>query len=461
MKPAKLIPSLTYMFFSSGFVLLISIGITLVLAKLLSPRDLGIIMSAEAFVELFIFFYNMGFRNSMLKVAAADPEGFEKGLNTAVGNALVIRAMVLIPFSLILYCLAPFFIHDPTELFVSQIYVFIYALESIASVFGITRKALGQFKLMSVLDAFDKVLRLLAIYVILSCFGGIILLVQIFLIEKIIRLVLSAWTTLRLVKPRINATLIPSMFKDSLSYGIMDSFDSVLDKIDRVMLNRMIGPVAVAFYSIPAKLNRATKLVPQTITQVFLPKLHDSIINDYSSFKKSTKHLSRFLALAGSFVFIFIYYFAEFILYKLFSNKYADSIYIVRFFAYINLIWFLQKVPELVLMSQSAHMKRAITVFLSIGLNITLNYIFITRYGLVGAVYATIISAFVKLCFLVYFTHNYIELFKILGIISAPLLLVYLFPVYYFVPFYIIYLLIARLVTKEDLRKFVNAFKHR
>ena len=50
MNPAKLIRSLTYMFFSSGCVLFISIGITLVLAKLLSPRDLGIIMSAEAFV---------------------------------------------------------------------------------------------------------------------------------------------------------------------------------------------------------------------------------------------------------------------------------------------------------------------------------------------------------------------------------------------------------------------------
>jgi O-antigen/teichoic acid export membrane protein len=461
MKPAKLIRSLTYMFFSSGCVLLISIGITLVLAKLLSPRDLGIIMSAEAFVELFIFFYNMGFRNSILKVAAADPGGFEKGLNTAVGNALVIRAIVLVPFSMALYFAAPFFIKDPTELFVSQIYVFIYALESIASVFGIIRRALGQFKLMSILDAGDKILRLIAIFVILSYFGGIILLVQIFLLEKVIRLAVSAWTTLKFVQPRVDIKLIPSMFKDSISYGIMDSFDTMLDKIDRVMLNRMIGPVAVAFYSIPAKLNRATKLVPMTITQVFLPKLHDAIVNDHTSFKKSTKHLSRFLALAGSFVFIFIHYFAEFILYKLFSDKYAESIYIVRFFAYINLIWFLQKVPELVLMSQSAHVKRAITVFMSIALNIGLNYVFISKYGLVGAVYGTIASSLVKLSFLIYFTHNYIELLKIIGIISAPLLLVYIFPVYYFIPFYIIYLLIAKLISKEDLKKILNAYKKR
>jgi len=461
MKPAKLIRSVTYTFFSSGFVLMISIGITLVLAKLLSPKDLGILMSAEAFVELFIFFYNMGFRNSILKISANHPEGYENGLNTAVGNALVIRAIVLVPFSLVLYYLAPFFIKDPTELFVSQIYVFIYALESVASVFGITRRALGQFKLMSVLDAVDKLTRLLGIYFILSFFGGIILLVKIFLLDKFLRLVLSATMTLKFVKPRVEWNLIPSMFKESISYGIMDSFDTVLDKIDRVMLNRMIGPVAVAFYSIPAKLNRATKLVPMTITQVFLPKLHDAIVNDHVSFKKSTKHLSRFLALAGSFVFIFIYYFAEFILYKLFSDKYAESIYIVRFFAYINLIWFLQKVPELVLMSQSAHIKRAITVFMSIALNIGLNYIFISKYGLVGAVYGTIVSSLVKLSFLVYFTHNYLELLKIIGIISAPLLLVYLFPVYYFIPFYIIYLLIARLISKEDLKKILNAYKKR
>jgi O-antigen/teichoic acid export membrane protein len=461
MKRAKLIRSLAYMFFSSGCVLLISIGITLVLAKLLSPRELGIIMSAEAFVELFIFFYNMGFRNSILKVAATDEKGFEHGLNTAVGNALVIRALVLIPFSFVLFSAAPYCIKDSTELYVSQIYVFIYALESIASVFGITRKALGQFKLMSILDASDKILRLIAIYVILSYFGGIVLLVQVFLLEKFIRLIVSAGTTMKYIKPRIDWSLVPSMFKDSISYGILDSFDTVLDKIDRVMLNRMIGPVAVAFYSIPAKLNRATKLIPQTITQVFLPKLHNSIVNDHSDFKSSTRHLSRFLALAGAFIFIFIYYFAEFILYKLFSDKYSDSIYIVKFFAYINLIWFLQKVPELVLMSQSAHIKRATSVFLSISLNIILNYFFINKYGLIGAVYGTIISSLIKLIFLVTFTHNYLQIYKIIGIISVPLLLVYFLPVYYLVPFYIIYLVIAKLITKEDLRKIINAFKNR
>ena len=130
MKPVRLIKSLMYMFLSSGFVLVISIGITLVLAKLLSPRDLGILMSAEAFVELFIFIYTMGFRNSILKFTANHPEGFHEGLNVAVGNALVIRTIVLIPFSLIPFFIAPVFIHDPKELFVSQVYVLIYALSS-------------------------------------------------------------------------------------------------------------------------------------------------------------------------------------------------------------------------------------------------------------------------------------------------------------------------------------------
>lgn len=449
------------MFFSSGFVLIISIGITLVLAKLLEPRDLGIIMAAEAFVELFIFFYNMGFRNSILKSAAADPEGFEHGLNTAIGNAIVLRILVLIPFSLILYFSAAFFISDPTELYVTKIYIYIYALESLAAIFGIARKALGQFRLMSIIDGCDKVLRLSVIYIVLSYFGGMLLLVQIFLLEKIVRLIISAWSTLRLLKLKFNPSLIPRMLKDSVSYGLLDSFDMVLDKIDRVMLNNMIGPLAVAFYSIPAKLNRATKLIPQTITQVFLPKLHDSIVNDNKTFKKSTKHLSRFMALAGTAIFIFIYYFAEAILYKLFGDKYSDSVYIVRFFAFVNLIWFLQKVPELVLMSQSAHIKRAITVFLGIGTNIFFNLIFIREFGLVGAVYGTIISSVLKLVLLVGFSHQYLELGKCVGIIIAPLLLVYVLPFYYLLPFYIIYLFIAKLITKEDINKIKNAFKKR
>jgi O-antigen/teichoic acid export membrane protein len=416
-------------------------------------------MSAEAFVELFIFIYTMGFRNSILKFTANHPEGFHEGLNVAVGNALVIRTIVLIPFSLIPFFIAPVFIHDPKELFVSQVYVLIYALSSFATVFGTARLALGQFKLMSFLNVLDKLFRLVGIYVILTYFGGLILLVKIFLLEKIISLLISSISTIKLIKPKVDFKSIPQMFKDSISFGIMDSFDTVLDKIDRVMLNRMIGSVAVASYSIPAKFNRATKLIPQTITQVFLPKLHDSIVNDYIGFKRSTKSLSRFLALAGSFVFIFIFYFAEVILYKLFADKYSESIYIVKFFAFINLIWFLQKVPELVLTSQSAHWKRALTLIMSIVLNIVLNFVFIRNYGLVGAVYGTILSSSAKLILLVFYTYRYLELFKIFAIIIVPLLLVYLFPYYYFIPFYIIYLFIAKLISKEDFKKIFNAFK--
>ncbi len=442
----------------SGGVLVLSLGITILLAKLLSPHDLGILMAAEAFVELFTFFFNIGFKNSVLKFAAADKDGFFAGLNKAIPSALIIKLIVLIPISFCIYLVTQFSQADPTLRQVIYYYIGIYVLESFASVFGIARKALGQFKLVSFLNTFDKALRLSVIYVVLSYYGGLLLLVQCFLFEKIIRLIVSSLTTLRLLKPKLALDQVGPMIKDSIGYGLLDSLETIQNKIDRTMLNSMIGPIAVASYSIPAKLNRAVKMVPQAITQVFLPSMHDKAVSDIEHFKWTAIQLSRFCSIAGVLVATLVYYWSVPILDWFFGDKYAEAILIAPLFAFVNLFWFLEKAPELVILTKAEHRDRMIVLVLSIVTNIACNWIFIAKFGVVGAIYGGIAAYGLIILSYWVFTWRYLDLSKIF-LITAPALLMPFTNIWFFTFAYLVYLFITKSLNHSDLNRMLKAVK--
>jgi O-antigen/teichoic acid export membrane protein len=459
-KTGQLIRSTFYMLGGSGGVLILSLAITVLLAKLLSPRDLGILMAAEAFVELFTFFFNIGFKNSILKFAAADKDGFNAGLNKAIPSALIIKLIVLIPISFCIYFVAQLSQADGELRQVIYYYIGIYVLESFASVFGIARKALGQFKLVAFLNTFDKVLRLSVIYVVLNYYGGMLLLVQCFLLEKVLRLIISSATTLRLLKPKLALDQVAPMIKDSIGYGLLDSLETIQNKIDRTMLNSMIGPIAVASYSIPSKLNRAVKMIPQAITQVFLPSMHDKAVSDIEQFKWTSLQLSRFCSMAGVLVAMLVYYWSVPILDLFFGDKYAEAILIAPLFAFVNLFWFLEKAPELVILTNARHRDRMIVLVLSIVTNIACNWIFIAKFGVVGAVYGGIAAYGLKILSYWVFTWRYLDLSRIF-LITAPVLLLPFTNIWVFAAAYISCLFATKSLNLSDLNRMLKALKNK
>lgn len=457
----KLARSFIYMLSSTGVVLLISLAITVSLARLTSPRELGIILTAEAFVEMFLFFFYFGFGNSILRIAAEDPKGFIEGIQKATGNALLIKVIMFIPLGVTIYIVSRAFEKNTFLIEIITLYIFIYFFESIANIFGIARRAIGQFKLMSWIQVFNKLLRLANIIIVLKFFGGIKLLIITFLIEKIIRLFVSAITTMKFVKPRIDLSLIKPMLKHCFGYAFVDPLAGVQGKLDRLILHKFHGATAVAFYSIPLKFTIALSSIHQAITQVFSPTLHRTYDSEPEMYKTTLRHLSRFLAITGAFVFIFITFYGEFLLLKIFGNKYSSSITIVGLVAYTALIDMLDRPCELVLTSQASHKNRITIKSIGIITAIALNLILIPIYGIKGVIYATIAAGIIKLMISYKIVHKYLETIKSLMIVIFPIIGVQFLNIYILVPLYLIYLWLLRLLTKEDIDFVIQALKRR
>ncbi len=459
MTKSKLVKALAYMLTSNFVVLAVYLLTTIVMARMLSPKDFGILLAGEAFVALFSFVFALGFRNSLFKISAQHAGGLQEGLNTAVGTGLFIKAVTFVPAAALVYGIALLTKPGPEAIYVIGCYIFIETMEGFAKIFGTVRRALGEFKLISIVNSINKFLRLGMIYIVLRYFGGWQLLVTLFAFFSIFKFLISYLSTMKLVKPRLDISQVMPMLRESLGYGLYDTLEDAQARIDRVLLNSMLGPVAVAYYAIPARLNRLTKTIPQTINQVFLPTLHETYERDEARFLNLAQHISRFFALSGAVIFLLVYYFSDFIVLKFFGSQYAESLSIVKIFAYVTLLLFLDKASNLILAVRGEHIKRIGSLLVSTLLFIVANLILIPSQGIVGAVYAAIIASLTRVVFMCFFTHKQISLLHLLLIAAVPAFLAPLLPAWLLIPAYPVYLWLSAIITSEDIALISKAFR--
>ena len=413
--------SLIYMITGSFSALFIFLGTTILLAKWMSPEDLGILMAAEAFTTLFSFFFDFGFKNSILKCSS------ENRLESAIGNAILIKLAIVIPVIALTYLTAWLSHFEPRMIEVIHYYTLAMILDSFAKIFGIVRRALGQFKMTAAMNVTNRVLRLVVIFIVLVlCKGSMLFLVQMFAVSSLIKLILATVTTLRLTGISVDLSSIKEMFKDSFAYSIYDVLEEAQGNIDRLMLTYLMGTTSVAFYSVPARLNRFSQLIIQTVNRVYLPSLHDLYVKVEKApitatnsevdqaLKDFLDKVSFYSSLTGALIFLGIYFAAEPVLYWVFGETYAESIPLVKWFGLLTLIWFLSICPSMLMACESFHKRRIAIVLCSTLLNIGLGWYLIPKMGLIAAIHATNIANFVALIAMLYFTRHRIDVRMIL-----------------------------------------------
>jgi O-antigen/teichoic acid export membrane protein len=433
---------------------------TVLLAKILEPKTLGILLAAEAFVGIFIYLFDFGFRNSLLKTVNYKSDEFDlkQRLGSSMVSAFIIKTAIIIPTSLLIILIAKFSSFDQLTFKLILLFILTFALDSYTKIFGIARRVLGQFKLTAVINGLNKFIRLGAIlFVLLILKASILTLVQFYVLSSALKLLIAALTTLRLVKPNFKNLNLLDTFKESFSYGLYDFIEDSQNKIDRISLNYLIGPSAVAFYSVPSKLNRVIKQIPLTVQRVFLPSLHENNALQASNYQLLSM-LSKLLSLMGVVAFGAIFYFSKPVLMLLFADKYTSSIEIAPLFSFLALFWLYDTVPNMVLASQHRHQTRIVTLAILTCLNITLNIVLIPKLGLVAAVYSTILVNLIKLSVFTFASRqdlSYKVSFQLLILIPVVFFVKY----WVFILVFLIYIITLKVVSIKEMKLLLKTFK--
>jgi O-antigen/teichoic acid export membrane protein len=212
------------------------------------------------------------------------------------------------------------------------------------------------------------------------------------------------------MRPRLDLALTTTLLKKSLPFAIITAVDSIHDRIDRVMLERILGDdgrVATALYDGAYRWFDAFQMFLWTVLPIFFARfaLHQT---DYAEQSRLLTFGQRITALPLMFVSICIWFFGEKLLF-LFTHSTAieiaimtDTLKILAIVLYINAFAAIFST----LMTSTGHENIATWLTLSaIALNILLNAIFIPRYGTVAAAWATAVSySCMQLAYMLY-TH--------------------------------------------------------
>ena len=237
---------------------------------------------------------------------------------------------------------------------------------------------------------------------IIRCFGSLIRMIALKCMYKFIYLK---------VKPtlKINVQLIKNIIIESLYLWLSFIGFLIYTQTDKIMLGSMLGNEEVGIYSIAVNLMQVLAILITPIQVSIFPKMLELYKKNYKEYYNFYFKLNTVVTQLYLFLSILSIIVVNFLFLKIFSYQYILAIptYII-----LTISVFFKANGAL----QSTHVtiknitkKIFYKTFIGIIINVILNYIFIKKYGVIGAALSTSITHFITLFVLDFFIKEYRE----------------------------------------------------
>ncbi len=171
--------------------------------------------------------------------------------------------------------------------------------------------------------------------------------------------------------------------------------------VDKYMISLMLDPEAYANYQVGAFVIPVINIITGSIMVTLLPVFSElSSTEQYHKIIKILRDATKKTSLLLIPIFCYCLIFGKELIISIYSEKYAFSgeiftVYVLRFFATVILF-------SLTMASIGLHNWVVVTAGLSLFVNVFFNYFLIKIYGVMGAVYATVITAYLGVIIPIY-----------------------------------------------------------
>jgi O-antigen/teichoic acid export membrane protein len=378
----------------------------IVAIRTLPKADYGVYVLLEVMVVLLAVLGSLGLENmSVIKImAAADDSRKVRIANTAICYRFLLSAalaLLIMPLRPLIFLI---FKSEPLVKLTYFMSVFII-LTGFQELFVKLLQAYHRYQAIAVSQILSGVLRLggvcLFIVALKMQVTGLILAYLLTMLGSVVFLFFVMPFPKRIT---FDTQIVKELFRFGLPLGVNNVLSFIFLKIDRVMLGIMLSPAGVAAYDVASRIPDNVARMYSAFQSVYFPNIAELFAQGRKAqAEKVLGHSLRiisFLTLLAAMVGLL---YQKEIIMLLFSSKYSDS---APAFALLMLCFSIALVGDilgtsLVAFGQSDKpMKINIvdTVF-----NVVGNLLLIPRFGIMGAVFATLVSRAVTNPFIVYF----------------------------------------------------------
>ena len=262
--------------------------------------------------------------------------------------------------------------------------------------------------------------------------------------------------------------------KAALPFAFLSLFTIVYYEIDKNMLAFIKGDTSVGLYNAATTIVYKCAIISGALAIAILPPMINDFKVSAEKLGDNVSHMIPLLLMLGIPISIVGTVFAPDIIHLIYrSSDYSASVLTLQILIWMVPFEFLSHILRFSLIAADKQIAATFISGITVFINICLNVVFITRFDFNGAALATVVAeATSVMLLLAYFTINIVRIqvnIKMVAVITAGILTgictyflhrvvnLWSFPVG--ASFYLIQILLFRILSKDDLKVLISAFR--
>ncbi len=383
--------NLGWMFFARLGSMAISFIATAYIARTLGATNYGQLSYAVSFVGLFSFLASLGIDQILYRDLIRYPEKRDVYMGSAVG----VKLMASIATMLICSGFALFFSPMDVSFFLILLISFSFIFNSFQCI-SYEFLADTKTKYTSILSlAIVLILNALKLVFIFNGFGviylaGVILLEPILYSIGYIYLRTKNYGSIR--QWRYDKKIALDILKNSFPLIFASAFFAIYARIDQVMIKNMIDTESVGLYDSAVRISELWYFIPHLVVAALFPAIVNAKKASEDLYYKRVRNLFILIMSISALTALPTAILSKHIIGIVFGAGFIGAVGVLKIYIWSNIGSALNLLTQQMLIAENYTKTISITAFLGMITNVGLNIIFIPKFGMEGAAYASLIS---------------------------------------------------------------------
>ncbi|MBL1210226.1 lipopolysaccharide biosynthesis protein [Geminocystis sp. GBBB08] len=360
----------------------------LILARLLTPQDFGLLSLANIFLAFMNIFLEQGFTSALIQRKKLDSEHLDTAFCTQV-----ITGIFLTFISFFLAKNIALFFNQPRLTVIIQCFSFLFIINSFGHIFQAVLQRDLNFKILAVRSLIAIIISgFLAIIFALLGFGVWSLVIQQFTYES--GIVIVMWNAIDW-RPKLKFSY--AHFQDLFNFSIYIFFTQFLMffyiKSDNLLIGYFLGEIALGYYAIAYRiLEVMTQLLIGVINQVAFPTF-SKIQTDITLLRQTFLQAIQFTSLIAFPAFFGLLALTPEIIITLFGKQWTPSILVLRILIFSGILSSFFSCMGAVFLTLGKSYLQFYLTLLTIILSVTLAC-FLIKWGITAVAFAFVFSSY-------------------------------------------------------------------
>jgi len=390
----KYFKNTSWLFMEKVFRMIVGLSVGIWLARYLGPEQFGLLSYAISFVGLFATFSTLGLDSIVIRELVKDKNKRDTLLGTAFRLKLFGAFLVLLLLAIVVQLTnnnefedALIFIIASAMIFQSINVIDFYFQSEVLSRYVVYSNIIA----LSISSIIKVALILneapLVVFAIISVFDSFILACGYIYFYHQKKLTLKTW--------EFNKSVAMTLVKDSWPLILSGMVIAIYMKIDQVMIKEILGSEAVGQYAVAVKLSEIWYFIPIVIITSLFPAIINAKKqneNLYLSRLQKLYDLMVWLAIAIAILMTFV---SGWLIDLLFGDAYSKAGPVLIIHIWTGVFVFLGVAFSKYLVVENLTKKSFYRTALGAFSNVVLNLIWIPKYGIQGAAFATLTGQFI------------------------------------------------------------------